>query len=518
MLTAVLERQTHGVGVGHIAIEGLADGGLQLGGAIARQQPHQGGGDGSQIVAALAGTREQPLAGRCGLSQKVGRSVAAGGVLLLDQGRDVIAILDLGALVVTARMAGEDLLAVEDAHLVEIGEDGECAAHVTAGDRIVVEIEADIGCLADRDRHGLEQGIGIVRQLQQPGRLLGEDLANAEGLLIGTAPIGSQAVAPSLSLGIEVVEIDERAGGKEAVADITDGALDPALLIAARDGHGSGLEPIVSGELEEGGVKADGVSLALQHDALEIVVEEDPWHAVPGGEGADMAAQEALQACIEEEAEIDLAREARDHDEGHQRAAGASDGELTKMPPVDLPLLSGQGAQAQVGFGLRARAMAGDDMAKMIGAAAVAAFADHHEQPAGGQGGERLERLADKGQERIERGGTCGSTEARQTGLRQHPCNGTVMHMQLAGDGAGAPLLDVVIAQDPGFEIRRDGHGSNPLLRRRKPLRTSCGQRRPHQWQRHGGRGGASRRGSGGLGATTEPGASKPSVGGWSEP
>ena len=325
------------------------------------------------------------------------------------------------------------------------------------------------------------------------GTSSGKDLAHAEGLLVRTAPIGSQAVAPSLGLGIEVVEIDERAGGKEAVADITDGALDSALLIAARDGDGARLEAVVSGELEQRGVKADGIALALEHDALEIVVEEDPWQPVPGGEGADMAAQEALQACIEEEAEIDLAREAQDHDEGHQRAAGASDRELTKMPPVDLPLLAGQGAQAQVGLGLRARTMTGDDMAEVIGAAAVAALADHHEQPAGGEGGERLERLADKGPERIERGGSCGSAEARQPGLRQHPCNGAVMHMQLAGDGAGAPLLDVVIAQNLSFQLRRDGHGSNPLLRRRKPLRTSCGQRHPHQWQRQGGRGGVVR-------------------------
>ena len=174
LLTAALKRQTHGVGVGHLAIEGHADGGLQLGGAIARQQPHQGGGDGSQIVAALAGTGEQRLAGRCGLSQQVGGPVAAGGVLLLEQSLDVSAILDLGGLVVAARMARENLLAVEDTHLVEIGENGEGAAHVAAGDRIVVEIEADIGCLAGRDRHGLEQGIGIVGQLEESRHLLGQ--------------------------------------------------------------------------------------------------------------------------------------------------------------------------------------------------------------------------------------------------------------------------------------------------------------------------------------------------------
>jgi hypothetical protein len=47
--------------------------------------------------------------------------VTAGGVLLCHQCRDVRAILDLGTLIEGAGMASEDVLAVEDAHLVQIG-------------------------------------------------------------------------------------------------------------------------------------------------------------------------------------------------------------------------------------------------------------------------------------------------------------------------------------------------------------------------------------------------------------
>ena len=54
------------------------------------------------------------------------------------------------------------------------------------------------------------------------------------------------------------------------------------------------------------------------------------------------------------------------------------------MPPVDLPLLAGQAAQTQIGLRRRARPMTGDEVAEVIAAAAVAAFAHHRVQPAGG--------------------------------------------------------------------------------------------------------------------------------------
>jgi hypothetical protein len=75
-------------------------------------------------------------------------------------------------------------------------------------------------------------------------------------------------------------------------------------------------------------------------------------------------------------------------------------------------------AQAQVGVGLRARAIARDDMTKMIGATAVPAFSDLRKETARGQSGGFLERLANKGQERTDLGGTRRVTDAQQTGLR----------------------------------------------------------------------------------------------------
>src|SRR5438105_692719 len=88
--------------------------------------------------------------------------------------------------------------------------------------------------------------------------------------------------------------------------------------------------------------------LALQHCALEIVVEQDPRTSVPGREGADVTAQEVLHLGVEEEAQKNLARIAQHHDEGQQGPARTADHEMAKMPPVDLSLLAGQAAQTQI--------------------------------------------------------------------------------------------------------------------------------------------------------------------------
>ena len=87
LFAAMLEGQTHGVGMRHIALHRLEDGGLQIGGAVAVQQSDQGGSDGAQIGAPFRGAREQSLAGGDGVGEAVGGAVLASGAFLLDQGR-----------------------------------------------------------------------------------------------------------------------------------------------------------------------------------------------------------------------------------------------------------------------------------------------------------------------------------------------------------------------------------------------------------------------------------------------
>ena len=73
-------------------------------------------------------------------------------------------------------------------------------------------------------------------------------------------------------------------------------------VVAARHPHRPGLEAVVRGEREQRRVEADGVALAFEHGALEVVVEQHSADAVERSEGLHVTAQEAVHAGVEEEA------------------------------------------------------------------------------------------------------------------------------------------------------------------------------------------------------------------------
>ena len=102
--------------------------------------------------------------------------------------------------------------------------------------------------------------------------------------------------------------------------------------------------------------------------------------------------------------------------------------------------------------------MAGDQMAEVIGATAIAAFVSHDIQPAGGQRREALQGLADERQIGVDLRRARRRPDARQPGLRQHPSHHAVMDVQLTRDGANRPFLGVVEAQDLCLDVRRCHH------------------------------------------------------------
>jgi hypothetical protein len=55
-------------------------------------------------------------------------------------------------------------------------------------------------------------------------------------------------------------------------------------------------------------MEADRIAAPFQHRAFQIVVQQNTWSTVPGGEGSDMAAQKVLHPGVGEEAQEDLAR------------------------------------------------------------------------------------------------------------------------------------------------------------------------------------------------------------------
>ena len=167
-----------------------------------------------------------------------------------------------------------------------------------------------------------------------------------------------------------------------------------SLPRAIRDGPG--LVAVMSGKIQQCGMEADRLATAFQHRTLQIVVQQDTRDTIPRGKGGDVATQEVLHPGVREEAQEDLARVAEHHDERHQRTPRAADLEMAEMSPIDLSLLAGQAAQTQIRFDLRTRPMAGDEMAEVIGAAAIASLAHHHVQAACRQRREGLQRLADE--------------------------------------------------------------------------------------------------------------------------
>src|SRR5271167_894264 len=162
---------------------------------------------------------------------------------------------------------------------------------------------------------------------------------------------------------------------------------------------------------------------------------------------------------------------------------------MPEVPPVDLGLLAGQGAQPQIGLRLGARPVASDEMAEMAGAAAIAALAHHRIEPAGGEARERLKCLANKRQVGIELRRSRRVADAWQAGLRKNTGYRAVVHPQLGGDGADAPLLCVVIAQDMRFEFRGNGHAQLLFERSGNPSggAENLGARNPDSGSRTGG-------------------------------
>ena len=133
-----------------------------------------------------------------------------------------------------------------------------------------------------------------------------------------------------------------------------------------------------------------------------------------------MATQEVFHAGIQAEAQEDLPRVAQHHDERHQRTPRAADLQVAEAAPIDLSLFAGKGAQAQIGLGLGARPMAGDEVAEVIGAAGIATLAHHGVEAAGRQPGECRERLGDERQIGIDLRGPRRRPDPGQPSLCEH--------------------------------------------------------------------------------------------------
>lgn len=156
------------------------------------------------------------------------------------------------------------------------------------------------------------------------------------------------------------------------------------------------------------------------------------------------AAQEVFHARIEEEAQVDVARVRQHHDERHQRTAGATDLDVTEVPPIHLPLFRRQRAEPQERLGWLAWTVQSDQVPEVAGRPAVAALTHHRIQAAGRECGELLQRLQDDRQIGLDLRGAQYRPIPGQSDLGQDAMHGRVMNVQLLRNGAAAPFLDVI--------------------------------------------------------------------------
>ena len=149
------------------------------------------------------------------MTEPVGGAVLAGLSLGGDECLDVRLILNDITTTEGPGMAGDHLVAVQDADLVQGGHDQERALHLCVGDRVVVAVEPRVRRLADAHLKVLVGGKGPVRQGQQMIALSSERLCHRARSVLGTASRVGDLPGPGQRLGVEVGDIGECPGLEE---------------------------------------------------------------------------------------------------------------------------------------------------------------------------------------------------------------------------------------------------------------------------------------------------------------
>src|SRR5450631_166331 len=463
-LSAPFERDAHGVGMRRSVRECVLDRGLQFAWSEAIEQPQQFQGDRAQIAAARRRAHEELLASRHRVGEAISTAMLARLTLAGNKCSNVALIFELCSAIVAARMLGNDLEAVKNAHAVGRRAYRYDSLRVRVRNAIIVKIKTRIRRLANmygNDVIRIERVIGQREQLQL---FVLKGFSNAQ-LAIGRADaVGGLAVAPQRDLRVEIGEAGKGARGKEAVTHVANGTLDAAFLITARRCDGARFVAVMLRELHQCRIKLNGVALPPQDDAAQVIIQQDPRQAVPGLKRRDVPAQKALHARVQKELHEHLARPRQNHHEGPERPTGTPNLQMAKVPPINLSGFARHAREAQISPGCAPRSMHRYNVSKMIGTSAVAAFAHHRVETASGQRWKALQRLENERYVRIGFGGSCRTLRRRHARTAQHSLHRSMMNLELARDRADPPLFNVIIAQNLCFEFRRYTHKCRSLI------------------------------------------------------
>jgi hypothetical protein len=200
----------------------------------------------------------------------------------------------------------------------------------------------------------------------------------------------------------------------------------------------------VAGQLEDPRVVANELSVALEHDRLEIVVEKLSRRAAKRFEGSNVSAKEALERLVEGEAREESARERQDHHEARQLAIGAANADRAEAGPIDLALLARQRVQSKERLARAAWTDGFHEATDLLRASRKPARLEHLEQPCCAKTRMLLECFKDQGLVRVETRRPLGSPDGNESIRLDRQSDGVVMHPQLGGDRADLPVLGEV--------------------------------------------------------------------------
>jgi hypothetical protein len=203
---------------------------VELGGSMDVEQAEQSAGRAAEVAAVQGDAREERLGAGASGYQSISTAVLACVALLVSESVEVTRVFDLSTSLPGANVRSDFVVAVENAHARVGGHEHQRFADPGVGDRVVVSVEAQIGSLTGPQRMNRIAVEGVSRERQESWSLGVE--SRGDGALVGIARDEASVgdlLDPIAELGVEVVERPERAGGKEGITQVADGALDAPL-------------------------------------------------------------------------------------------------------------------------------------------------------------------------------------------------------------------------------------------------------------------------------------------------
>jgi hypothetical protein len=165
-------------------------------------------------------------------------------------------------------------------------------------------------------------------------------------------------VEPVAQLGVEVVEVLERAGKEEVLADVAVRPLDLAFGLGPVGPAGLRVVAVVAGEVDQRSIVDDVARGVLTQDrGLHPIVENLARHTTKRREGSQVATEHGLQVLVQDKAGPEQAAVAEHQGEQpddpcHPRFVGERHLELGE---VDLRLVTGRGLETDLEHGGRGR-------------------------------------------------------------------------------------------------------------------------------------------------------------------